>query len=71
MCASLGAQETPLSELPYTPSLETKFIDKSVNPCVDFYKFSCGRWNAINPIPPDQARWDVYSKMDHENTRYL
>lgn len=67
----LHAQETPLRELPYTPSLEMKFVDKSVDPCVDFYKYSCGHWNQLNPIPADQARWDVYSKLDHENTRFL
>lgn len=67
----LNAQETPLSALPYTPSLEMKFVDKAVDPCVDFYNYACGQWNKINPIPADQARWDVYGKMDHENARYL
>jgi endothelin-converting enzyme/putative endopeptidase len=70
-CAFASAQETPLRELPYTPSLEMKFVDKTVDPCVDFYKYACGRWNKINPIPADQARWDVYGKMGQENTRYL
>jgi putative endopeptidase len=60
-----------LASLPYTPSLETKFIDRSADPCVDFYKFSCGNWNKLNPIPPDQARWDVYAKLTDDNQRYL
>jgi endothelin-converting enzyme/putative endopeptidase len=70
-CRFACAQETPLRELPYTPSLEMKFVDKTVDPCVDFYKYSCGQWNKINPIPADQSRWDVYGKMDDENARYL
>src|SRR5215469_2774352 len=71
--ASLLAQtpETPLTQLPYTPSLETKFMDRSANPCVNFYQYSCGNWNKLNPIPADQPRWDVYGKLTVENQRYL
>ena len=67
----LLAQDHPLASLPYTPSLETKFLDRSADPCVDFYKYACGNWNNLNPIPPDQARWDVYAKLTDENQRYL
>lgn len=42
-----------------------------MDPCVDFYKFACGNWNKLNPIPPDQSRWDVYAKLTDENQRYL
>ncbi len=66
-----GPAETPLQSLPYTPSLETKFIDRSVDPCTDFYKYACGNWNKINPIPADQDSWDVYRKLTDENERFL
>jgi putative endopeptidase len=65
------AQEKPLTAIPYTPSLDTQSMDRSVDPCVDFYKYSCGGWVKQNPIPADQARWDVYSKLADENQRYL
>jgi len=67
----MRAQDRPLTSLPYTPSLETKFVDRTADPCVDFYQFACGNWNRLNPIPPDQPRWDVYSKLGTENLRYL
>lgn len=70
VCFAFG-QETPLTSLPYTPSLETKFMDRSVDPCADFYKFSCGNWNKLNPIPADQSGWGVYGKLTDENNRLL
>jgi putative endopeptidase len=65
------AQDTPLHELPYTPSLDVQFMDKTADPCVDFYKYACGQWNTLNPIPSDQSSWDVYGKMGDQNARYL
>jgi endothelin-converting enzyme/putative endopeptidase len=67
----LSAQETPLTTLPYTPSLEARFMDRNADPCVNFYQYACGNWNKLNPIPPDQDSWDVYAKLTNDNQRYL
>src|SRR5438067_9850748 len=68
---ALLAQETPLTTLPYTPSLDTEFMDRSIDPCTDFYKYACGKWNKLNPIPADQPGWNVYAKLTNENQRFL
>ena len=49
------------------PALDVTSMDRSVDPCVDFFKYSCGGWIKNNPIPPDQSSWDTYSKMQDEN----
>ena len=46
-------------------------MDRSVDPCTDFFRYSCGAWVKKNPIPPDQARWDVYAKLAEDNQRFL
>lgn len=71
LAASVAADEKPLKQLPYTPSLDVPSMDKSADPCVDFYQFSCGGWMKNNPIPADQARWSVYGKTTNENAQFL
>jgi putative endopeptidase len=61
----------PLTQMPYSPSLDLTSMDKSVDPCVDFYKFTCGGWMKNNPIPGDQAAWSVYAKLTNDNQQYL
>ena len=67
--ASASQQSQPV--LPYTPSLDPAFMDRTVDPCVDFYEYSCGGWRKMNPIPADQTRWSVYGKLYQDNLNYL
>jgi endothelin-converting enzyme/putative endopeptidase len=53
------------------PVLDVSAMDKTVDPCVDFYTYSCGGWMKKNPIPPDQSSWSAYGKLGDENLAQL
>ncbi|HUE04912.1 MAG TPA: M13 family metallopeptidase [Bryobacteraceae bacterium] len=69
--AAAQTPETPLQSLPYSPSLDLTDMDRSVNPCEDFYHYTCGGWLKKNPIPADQSSWSVYAKLTQDNERFL
>ena len=57
--------------LPYSPSLDLRSMDKSIDPCVNFYQYACGTWQKKNPIPADQTGWSVYGKLYQDNLNFL
>jgi len=38
-------------------------IDKTLDPCNDFFEYACSKWNKANPIPADQAGWGTYNSL--------
>ena len=39
------------------PAIDASAMDKSVDPCTNFYQYSCGGWLKATPIPEDRALW--------------
>jgi len=55
----------------HEPVLDLSSMDKTADPCIDFFSYSCGGWIRNNPIPPDQSSWSAYSKVSDANLARL
>ncbi len=49
----------------------TSAMDRTANPCEDFYRFACGSWLEDTELPSDQSRWTRSFSVIRENNREL
>ena len=62
-----AASAAPSELRVFDPSL----VDKSVDPCNNFYRFSCNGWFKRNPLPPDQTSYGRFTELYELNRLHL
>jgi putative endopeptidase len=56
---------------PQLDHFDPKKVDTEIDPCTDFYQYSCNRWIADNPVPPDEIFWGSFGKLQLWNESFL
>ena len=64
-------QRSRSNQRPQTRALRRDLVDKALDPCNDFYKYSCNKWLTANPIPADQVYWSTGSGLELWNEGFF
>src|SRR5262249_20105640 len=74
LALSLAQANPPASSNEKRPSGNVGFsadmLDKSADPCTDFYAYACSKWKAQNPIPSDRPSWGRFNELQ-ERGEYI
>ncbi len=67
---ALGQTAAPASA-PELRVFDPSLIDKTVDPCENFYRYSCNGWFKRNPLPPDQTSYGRFTELSELNRMHL
>ncbi|MGA9355754.1 MAG: M13 family metallopeptidase N-terminal domain-containing protein, partial [Terriglobales bacterium] len=60
---ALPAQDQDAAKKTAAVRFSADMLDKTVDPCTDFYTYACGKWSVQNPIPADRSSWGRFDEL--------
>ena len=53
------------------PRFSIRYMDRSVDPRKDFYRYAAGGWIKTHPVPADKTRWGAFNELYEWNLLLL
>jgi endothelin-converting enzyme/putative endopeptidase len=71
LCQTTPTGASAPAAAPELRVFDSSLIDKTIDPCENFYRFSCNGWFKRNPLPPDQAAYGRFTELTELNRLHL